>query len=120
MNKGTKVRTILLIVAILNQANVNIGVWEFGNAVINIIYKVISYLLTLGAAVAAWYFNNDFTEEACIGTGITRQLKAEKKAGYTGDHFFNEDDEDPGEDDAAEPAEDDEDDEIEEAGEGDE
>ena len=36
------------------------------------------------------YYNNDYSEEACIGTGITRQLKAEKEAGYVGDFFFTD------------------------------
>jgi hypothetical protein len=36
------------------------------------------------------YFNNDYTEEARIGTGITRQLKAEQKEDYIGDYFFTE------------------------------
>lgn len=89
MNKGTKIRTVLLIVALLNQANVQLGVWEFHNAVLNNIYAAFSYLLALGAVIAAWYFNNDFTPEACIGTGITRQLKLEKQDGYVGDSLFS-------------------------------
>ena len=39
------------------------------------------------------YYNNDYTEEACVGTGITRQLKAEKEEGYIGDIFFTDIDE---------------------------
>lgn len=38
--------------------------------------------------VLTTYFNNDYTEEAAIGTGVTRQLKAEKKDDYIGDYFF--------------------------------
>ena len=90
MNKGTKIRTILLVIVLLNQANVAIGVWEFGNETVNLIYRVLSYLLTLGASAAALYFNNDFTEEGCRGTALTRQLKAEKKEGYIGDIFFED------------------------------
>ena len=79
MNKGTKIRTALFIISILNQANVSLGVWEFGNESVNLVYKIFSYLLTLIAGATALWFNNDFTKEACIGTGVTRQLKAEAK-----------------------------------------
>jgi hypothetical protein len=40
------------------------------------------------------YYNNDFTPEACEGTGITRQLKAEQGKDYIGDRFYDEEDED--------------------------
>ena len=88
MNKGTRLRTFFLVITLLNQANVSLGGMEFGNETVNLVYKVISYLLTLGAAVAAFWYNNDFTEEACIGTAITRQLKAEQSEDYIGDRFF--------------------------------
>lgn len=91
MNRGTKIRVALYIVALLNQANVTIGVWEFGNETVNTVYKIFSYLLTLGATAVTLWFNQDFTEEACIGTGITRQLKQEKKDGYVGDYFYRSD-----------------------------
>ena len=76
MNKGTKIRTALFIITIVNQANVSLGVWEFGNETANLIYRIFSYLLTLIAGAAALWFNNDFTPEACEGTGLTRALKA--------------------------------------------
>lgn len=88
MNKGTKIRTVALVIVLLNQANVNLGGWEFGNPTVDTVYKIISYLLTILASVAALYYNNDFTEEACRGTALTRQLKLEKKEGYIGDTFF--------------------------------
>ena len=43
----------------------------------------------LAITYTAWK-NHDFTEEACIGTGVTRQLKAEQKDGYCGEKFFDE------------------------------
>ncbi len=94
MNKGTKIRTILRIAFSIYTAfcmwQVSIGElseqinapWLVGLCAIIIVVSglVVDALTT--------YFNNDFTKEACIGTGITRQLKAEKKDGYVGDHFF--------------------------------
>lgn len=84
MNFGTRLRTALFVITILNQANVSLGVWEFGNETVNLAYKVFSYLLTLAAGSAALWFNNDFTPEAAEGTGLTRQLKAEAK----GEEFY--------------------------------
>ena len=45
------------------------------------------------------YYNNDYTEEAAIGTGVTRQLKAERDELYVGDYFYTEEDDDEEEDD---------------------
>ena len=79
MNFGTRLRTALFVITILNQANVALGVWEFGDERINVIYRVFSYLLTLAAGTAALWFNNDFTPEAAEGTGLTRKLKEEAR-----------------------------------------
>lgn len=84
MNFGTKIRTALLIIALLNQANASIGALEFGNTTVDLIYKVFSYLLTLGAAVASWWFNNDYTPIASEYTGAMRQEKARLKGEMDG------------------------------------
>ena len=62
----------------------------------------IKLLVALLAVVYTGWKNHDFTPEACIGTGVTRQLKAEKEADYIGDYFFTEEAQD-------EPIEDEED-----------
>ena len=62
----------------------------------------IKLLVALLAVVYPGWKNHDFTPEACIGTGVTRQLKAEKEADYIGDYFFTEEAQD-------EPIEDEED-----------
>lgn len=98
MNKGTKIRTILFAIACVNQAIASVGDVDFGSHAVNVVYKVISTALTIIAGAIALYYNNDFTEEACIGTGLTRQLKAEKEAGYMGDYFFDEGEEEDAED----------------------
>lgn len=76
MNKGTRIRTALFIITFLNQANVSLGVWEFGDERINTIYKLFSYLLSLGAGAAALWYNNDFTVEADTHTKLMREEKA--------------------------------------------
>lgn len=50
----------------------------------------IKLIVALLAVVYTGWKNHDFTPEACIGTAITRQMKAEKKDGYIGDYFFTE------------------------------
>lgn len=99
MNRGTKIRTALLAVAIINQAISQVGEPDFGNETANMVYRVVSYIFTVAAAAIAFWYNNDFTEEACIGTGITRQLKAEKKENYFGDFFYTEEEEEEAEED---------------------
>ena len=92
MNMGTKIRTILVIATCLNTALLATDVAQFGNETLNLIYKILSVAANFVIVFCATWFNNDYTEEACIGTGITRQLKAEKKEGYIGDHFFEDED----------------------------
>ena len=98
MNKGPKVRTILFAIACVNQAIASVGDVDFGSHTVNVIYKVISTALTIIVGAVALYYNNDFTEEACIGTGVTRQLKAEKEEDYVGDYFYAEEEDDEQED----------------------
>lgn len=99
MNRGTKIRTALLAVAIINQAISQVGEPDFGNETANMVYRIVSYIFTVAAAAIAFWYNNDFTEEACIGTGITRQLKAEKKESYFGDFFYTEEEKEEAEED---------------------
>ena len=99
MNFGTRLRTALFIITFLNQANVSLGVWEFGDERINVIYRVFSYLLSLLAGGAALWYNNDFTPEAAQGTGLTRHLKAEARGEEDGldiviEDYIKEGDED--------------------------
>lgn len=90
MNKGTIIRTILVIATCLNTALLATDVAQFGNETVNLIYRILSVAANFVIVFCATWFNNDYTEEACMGTGVTRQLKAEKKAGYIGDHFFED------------------------------
>ena len=94
MNKGTVIRTILVVATCLNTALLATDVAQFGNETVNLIYRILSVAANFVIVFCATWFNNDYTEEACIGTGITRQLKAEKKEGYIGDYFFTEAEED--------------------------
>ena len=94
MNKGTKIRTALAIAIALYTAFGKVDVAEFNNDIANLVYQICMKVVTFVAIFLITYYNNDYTEEACVGTGLTRQLKAEKKADYCGERFFEvEDDE---------------------------
>lgn len=94
MNKGTIIRTILAVATVINSGAIATGIAEFENPTVDLIYKVLSFCATAVILFINTWYNQDYTEEACIGTAITRQLKAEKKEGYIGDYFFTEPTED--------------------------
>ena len=95
MNKGTVIRTILAIATTINTILMSIDITGFENEKVNLVYKILSVVVNAVIIAINTYYNNDYTEEACIGTGVTRQLKAEKNNNYEGERFFEvEDDED--------------------------
>ena len=89
MNTGTIIRTILVIATCLNTALLATDVAQFGNETVNLIYRILSVIANFVIVFCATWFNNDYTEAACIGTGVTRQLKAEQNEDYYGDYFFD-------------------------------
>lgn len=93
MNRGTIIRTALVVATCLNTALMATDVAQFNNATVNLIYKILSVVLNFIIVACATYYNNDFTEEACIGTALTRQLKAENDEDYEGEEFFDDEDE---------------------------
>ena len=76
MNKGTIIRTILAIATVINSGAIASGVAEFENPTVDAAYKILSFAATAVILFVNTYYNNDYTEEACIGTGLTRALKA--------------------------------------------
>ena len=103
MNTGTIIRTILAVATCLNTALMATDIAQFHNPKLDLAYKIISVVLNFVIVACVTWFNNDYTPEAAIGTGVTRQLKDEAKDGYIGDYFFddldqNEEDEEEGED----------------------
>lgn len=94
MNLGTKIRTILVIATCLNTALLATDIAQFHNPTLDLIYKVASVVLNFIIVACATYYNNDFSEEACLGTGYTRQRKAEQKEDYKGEIFFEDGDDD--------------------------
>lgn len=90
MNTGTIIRTILVVATCLNTALLATDVAQFGNEKVNLVYRILSVAANFVIVFCATWFNNDYTEEARMGTGVTRQLKSEKKDDYVGDFFFED------------------------------
>lgn len=77
MDKGTAIRTIVLIVALVNQFLVAFGLSPFPFSAQEI-EVALSYVFTVLATLWTWWKNNDLTPEAYEGTKLTRELKRKK------------------------------------------
>lgn len=77
MNFGTKVRTILAVATCLNTALLATDVAQFHNETVNLVYRILSVILNFVVVACVTWYNNDYTPEACEGTGLTRMLKSE-------------------------------------------
>lgn len=78
MDKATLIRTLVLVIALINQALVAFGLSPvpFTTAEIE---TGLSALFTVLASLWAWYKNNDTTPEAREGSAYMRELKAKRK-----------------------------------------
>ena len=76
MNTGTIIRTILAVATCLNTALMATDLTQFHNEKLDLAYRIISVVLNFVIVACATWFNNDYTPEACEGTGYTRMLKA--------------------------------------------
>lgn len=85
MDAGTRARTVTAFVTAVLDFLSAFHIIHFDDAQIASIHKIALTVLTAVVwAYASHYKNNDYTEEACEGTGLTRLLKAEKNSGvYT-------------------------------------
>lgn len=79
MNNGTIIRTVLVIATCFNTALMATDVAQFHNETVNLVYKILSVVANFVIVFCATWFNNDYTEEARQGTGMTRFLKAQNK-----------------------------------------
>ena len=79
MNKGTILRTILAIAVSINTALAVTDVTSFDSETVNLVYKIASMVVNFIVVAINTYYNNDYKEEACQGTGYTRLLKEQKK-----------------------------------------
>lgn len=72
VDKGTLIRSISLVVAILNQVVAVIGASSFANAVW---YQILSIVATVVTSVWAAWENNDWTFFARLGTKVLNALE---------------------------------------------
>lgn len=91
MNRGTIIRLILAIALAINDGAIIMGVAEINDPTFNQIYKWLSLIATFVIIGINHYYNNDYSEEACIGTGTTRLLKEQKKLTQQGGKIIGED-----------------------------
>ena len=74
----TIVRTIVLIIALINQ-----GLAIFGKEIFPVtedqVYQVVTLIVTIGSAVWAWWKNNSFTKNAIEADKVLEQLKTIKE-----------------------------------------
>ena len=64
----------------LNTALMATDVAQFNNETVNLIYRVATVVLNFVVVACCTWYNNDYTPEACEGTGLTRALKADDEA----------------------------------------
>ena len=100
MNFGTKLRTILRIAASLQTAIAltTSAIMDTGNHTLMTAWIGFTIACDFVVAAITTYYNCDYTDEACEGTGLTRLLKAESEVGYVGEEFFDDYDDDNDED----------------------
>lgn len=80
MKTDTIIRTILLVVALVNQALTASGKNPLPFAD-ETIYELLTILFTAGASVWAWWKNNSVTKEAIAADEFMRELKEQNKQG---------------------------------------
>ena len=78
ITSGTIARTIILVLALLNQL-----LTATGHSVINISDESINTLISTGftivTAIVAWWKNNSFTQSALKADKVMRELKSNKE-----------------------------------------
>ncbi|WP_321383216.1 phage holin [uncultured Enterococcus sp.] len=74
ISADTMARTIILVLALLNQVLAILGKGTI-NIAENDLYQVISLLFTIGSTVVAWWKNNSFTTAAIEADERLKELK---------------------------------------------
>ena len=90
-DRRTKISTFIAVIAYLNfvLTQFDISLIE-GSPKLMFVYKLISAIVAGLAWANSHYFNQNFTEEGLIGTGMTRQMKLEQSEDYIGEKFYTE------------------------------
>ena len=77
MKKSTIARTVVLVLALVNQVLVMFGInpLPFSDEGI---YEAVTALLTVGASIWAWWKNNSFTKAAQEADKYLEELRSQK------------------------------------------
>lgn len=84
-SKGTVIRTIVLLIALMNmllatQGKAPLGIDEtMVNGTVEAIYEAVSYVLMVVASLVAWWKNNSITLAAQAGDQLKNDIKTEQK-----------------------------------------
>lgn len=74
----TIIRTIVLIIALVNQVLAIMGKQAFP-VTEDEVYQVVTLIVTIGASIWAWWKNNSFSAEAIAGDNLMNKLREEKR-----------------------------------------
>ena len=78
-----------------DQNNTCSGNMSEHNATLDLAYRIVSVILNFVIVACVTWYNNDYTPEACEGTGLTRMLKSEEEGVNIGGlDYIEEGDED--------------------------
>lgn len=76
----TIIRTIVLVIALVNQVLTSMGKNPLPFAE-DTIYELVTLVVTIGASVWAWWKNNSFTKEAIKADEYMKSLKNHESEG---------------------------------------
>lgn len=90
MNTGTIVRTALRVAVSLDTAAfaVTAAIGELGIGWLTFAWGIFVIVTDFAVSALTTYCNQDYTPEACEGTGYTRLLKEQRKE-VVGENFFD-------------------------------
>ena len=74
----TIIRTIVLVIALVNQVLAIMGKQAFP-VTEDEVYQVVTLIVTIGAGIWAWWKNNSFSAEAIAGDNLMNKLRKEKR-----------------------------------------
>lgn len=80
ITKGTLIRTVILLLALINQVLAICGVSPL-NIADDDVSTVVSTLWTIVSAIVAWWKNNSFTQDAISADEYLNELKTEEAKG---------------------------------------
>lgn len=76
VSTNTIVRTIVLVIALINQAMAILGKGTL-DITEDQVYQLVTLAATIVVAIRCWWKNNSFTHEAIYGDAVVKALRSE-------------------------------------------